>query len=258
MVEAATDFTVIDESEDWIIVDKPAPLPVHPANGKIEPTLLGGLEHLLAYEVANGARLAILTRLDRETSGLVLVAKNLEATRYFSRQFQAKQVAKRYQAIVHGWPEWHQQVTHAPILRKGDVTESAVWLRQMAHPEGKPCSTAFQVRARFENAAGRFSLLDCEPETGRMHQIRVHLEALGHPLVGDKIYGTDGSPYLELFEKKQLSEKSRQALILDRHALHAVELGLDWRGQQMIWKCELARDLQDFLSLASPVDSPPV
>ena len=235
------EFSVIDESADWIVVDKPAPLVVHPANGKVEATLLGGLEELLAYEIANGARLSILTRLDRETSGLVLVAKNAAAARQFSLQFQARTVEKDYIAMVHGWPDWEARRVEAAIIRGG----GEIWLRQAVDPAGRDCVTDFTVRRRFENALGKFAVVECFPETGRMHQIRVHLEHLGHPLVRDKIYGTDGSAYLEQMADG-LSDESVARLMLPRHALHACRRAAEWDGRRMEWRSELPGDLTRF------------
>ena len=243
-VRAVCEFRVIDESGDWIVVDKPAPLAVHPANGKVEATLLGGLEELLLYERANGARLSILTRLDRETSGLVLVAKNAAAARVFSMQFQNRRVEKEYLALVHGWPEWDSLRVEASIIRAG----GPIWLRQAVDPAGRDCVTAFSVEERFENPLGRFARLRCFPETGRMHQIRVHLEHAGHPLVGDKIYGTDGTPYLEQFEGR-LSEESRKRLILPRHALHACRLAIGWEGRRLQWTSPFPGDLAAFAEM---------
>ncbi len=240
-MRAECHFRVIDESEDWIVVDKPAPLAVHPANGKPEPTLLGGLEELLLYERANGARLSILTRLDRETSGLVLVAKNAAAAGHFSLQFQDRKVEKEYLAVVHGVPEWEELRVEASIVRKG----GPVWLRQGVDPAGRDCATVFRVGRRFSNVFGDFSVLRCFPETGRMHQIRVHLEHAGHPLVGDKIYGTDGSPYLEQISGG-LSDASVARLILPRHALHACLLAAEWQGRRLEWRSGLPEDLSRF------------
>lgn len=240
-MRAVCEFRVIDESEDWIVVDKPAPLAVHPANGKVEATLLGGLEELLMYERANGSRLSILTRLDRETSGLVLVAKNAAAARHFSLQFQNRAVEKEYLAVVHAWPEWETLRVEAAIIRGG----GEIWLRQTVDPSGKDCVTVFQVEQRFSNAQGRFALVRCFPETGRMHQIRVHLEHCGHPLVGDKIYGTDGRPYLEQVAG-DLSGESVAKLILPRHALHACRLAVEWGRGTLEWQSPLPADLARF------------
>ncbi len=240
-MRALCDFRVIDESDDWIVVDKPAPLAVHPANGKVEATLLSGLQELLMYEIANGARLSILTRLDRETSGLVLVAKHVAAARHFSRQFERREIGKGYLAVVHGWPEWDERTVEASIGRTG----GEIWLRQAVDPAGRDCVTGFRVERRFSNALGNFAVLHCLPETGRMHQIRVHLEHAGHPLVGDKIYGTDGRAYLEQVAGG-LSDKWVARLILPRHALHACRLMAEWDGRRMDWRSDLPPDLTRF------------
>jgi 23S rRNA pseudouridine1911/1915/1917 synthase len=245
-VRALCEFRVVDETADWIVVDKPAPLMVHPASGKFEePTLLSGLQQLLAYELANGNGLSILTRLDRETSGLVLVAKNRRAAGHFSLQLQRRTAEKDYLALVYGWPEWDERRSDGPILRAGEVSESAIWLRQRVHPNGRDCATSFRVERRFENKRGRFSLLRCFPETGRMHQIRVHLEEMGYPIIGDKIYGHDGWAYLEQVKGK-LSMEAEERLILPRHALHATRLAVAWEGVRLEWHSELHGDLARF------------
>lgn len=251
LVRALCEFRVVDESADWIVVEKPAPLMVHPASGRFdEPTLLSGLQQLLAFELANGAGLSILTRLDRETSGLVLVAKNRRAAGHFSKQLQRCQIEKEYLAVVHGWPEWEEREEQGPIVRAGEVGESEIWLRQRVHAEGRKCVTRFRVERRFENSRGRFSILGCFPETGRMHQIRVHLEHLAHPIVGDKVYGDDGRAYLERVAGG-MSEATRERLILSRHALHATRLTAEWEGRRLEWSSELPGDLARFVKDAS-------
>ncbi|NJR41719.1 MAG: RNA pseudouridine synthase [Akkermansiaceae bacterium] len=199
-LQVAVNFRVIDDTDDWIVVDKPAPLIVHPANNKPEPTLLGGLEQLLAYDVANGASLSIITRLDRETSGIVLVSKRLQVTRELGWIFERCQAKKEYLAIVRGWPDVETWDCDQPILRASELGESAIWVRQMVHPQGKECRTRFRVERRFERAGEKFSQIRCFPETGRMHQIRVHLADAGFPIVGDKVYSGGGSGYLEWME----------------------------------------------------------
>ena len=129
----------------------------------------------------------------------------------------------------------------ARIVRGG----GAIWLRQAVDPGGRDCVTGFRVERRFSNALGDFAVLRCFPETGRMHQIRVHLEHAGHPLVGDKIYGTDGSPYLEQISGG-LSDASVARLILPRHALHACMLAVEWEGKRIEWRSELPPDLGGF------------
>lgn len=240
------EFRVIDESPDWIVVDKAAPLLVHPTGTKVEPTLLGGLRVLLAYEVANGARLSIVNRLDRETSGLVLVAKNRATAGELGRAFASRRVDKEYLALVRGWPEPAAWRVEEPLRRLGEVGESAVWVRQCVDAGGRPAATEFRVLKRFEREGERFALLQCHPESGRMHQIRAHLEHAGHPLVGDKIYGGDGSAYLEFIEGGWSPGLERR-MLLPRHALHASRLALQWEERRMVWRCRLPADLRAFL-----------
>lgn len=147
-------FDVAAESEDWIVVSKGAPLIVHPSNGKREPNLLEGVEELLRYELVNGAALSLVNRLDRETSGLTLIAKNRSAARQLGRAMQRRLMHKEYLAIVRGWPEWKETVCTAPILRQGEVGESRIWVKQTVHPAGKECITAFRVERTLESASG--------------------------------------------------------------------------------------------------------
>ena len=240
------DFKVLDESDDWIVVDKPAPLIVHPANGKIEANLLGGVEVLLSYEMETGAALSIITRLDRETSGVVLIAKHRDAARELGKVFERRQAEKEYLAIVHGWPNKEEWTCTAPILRRGELEESQIWLRQMVHADGKECETGFRLEQRFSRDTRPFSLIRCFPKTGRMHQIRVHLANEGHPIVGDKLYSGDGREYLE-WMATDWTEALAERLLLDRHALHAAKLAIPWKGEKLEWNSPLATDLQRFL-----------
>ena len=246
-LQVVVNFRVIDESDDWIVVDKPAPLIVHPANRKPEPTLLGGLEQLLAYEIQNGGSLGIVTRLDRETSGIVLVSKHTAAARELGWIFERRQAKKEYLAIVRGWPTMDSWECSEPIIRAGELAYSDIWVRQMIHPKGRECLTGFRVERRFMREGENFSQIRCFPETGRMHQIRVHLAASGMPILGDKLYSGDGSEYLEWMETGWSPELQRR-LILPRHALHAAALEIPWQGKMMRWKAEMARDMGEFSS----------
>ncbi len=257
-------FRVVDEADDWIVVDKPAPLQVHPAKPDSPPTLLDGLQALLAYELANGARLSIINRLDRDTSGLVLVAKNAAAARQFGRAMMRRTVEKAYLALVWGWPAEDAFSVEAPLRRRGEVEASPIHLMQCVHPEGAPSRTEFHVRHRFERdtpAGRRFALVEAHPVTGRMHQIRVHLAHAGHPVVGDKIYGPSPQNYLEFIDTGWTPALAAR-LLLPRHALHSCRLALsvtpddDPDGKfpppprltgRFSWEAPLAADLQRFL-----------
>lgn len=256
-LQVVVNFKVLDEHDDWIVVDKPAPLIVHPANRKPEPTLLGGIEYLLAYEIQNGARPAIVNRLDRDTSGVVLVAKHAAAARELGMIFERREAKKEYLAIVAGWPEMDEWECAEPIMRAGDIGKSSIWVRQIVHSAGRDSHTRFGVEQRFERNGSRFSLVRCHPETGRMHQIRVHLAHTGHPILGDKLYSGDGSEYLEWMATGWTPELKR-VLQLPRHALHAATLSVPWAGEMIRWEAGLASDLADFIEGREICETPGV
>src|SRR2546427_1416002 len=223
------DFRIIDETADYIVVDKPAFLLTHPTKPGQRTTLWKELRDLLAFEVANGGQVSIVNRLDRETSGVVLVAKTSAAARRFGLLMQQHRLHKEYLAIVWGWPEWETKTVDAPLDRQGKHEQSAIWLKQMIHPAGAPAQTEFSVERRFErstSSGGRFSVIRAIPRTGRTHQIRVHLSTIDHPIVGDKIYGPDEQLYLQFIETGWTCELE-QRLLLPRHALHSAKLAID-------------------------------
>src|SRR5438034_11789145 len=121
------DFKIIDETDDYIIVDKPPLLLVHPSKPNDATTLWAELCRLLAFEIASGGQVSIVNRLDRETSGIVLVAKTTAAAREFGLLMQSRRVNKEYQAIVWGWPEWETKIVDAPIIRQGEIAISEIY-----------------------------------------------------------------------------------------------------------------------------------
>jgi 23S rRNA pseudouridine1911/1915/1917 synthase len=239
------DFAILDETVEYLVIDKPPFLLTHPTKSDGQPTLWGELRQLLAFEIANSGQVSIVNRLDRETSGLVLVAKTSAAARKFGLSMQQRRLHKEYLAVVLGWPEWETRIVDAPLDRQGKHQRSAIWLKQAIHPAGAPARSEFRVERRFlksTSCSDKFSLVRAIPRTGRTHQIRVHLASLGHPIVGDKIYGSNEQLYLEFIETGWTAELERQ-LLLRRHALHSTKLAMD---DQYEWSSPLPSDLASF------------
>jgi len=228
------------------VVDKPPFLEAHPSKPGGAWTLWDGLRELLAYEIACGGQVSIINRLDRETSGLTLIAKTQAAAREFSQQMARRAIGKEYLAVVWGWPMQDEWEVDAPLLRLGSVESFRIWLKQGIHPAGAPALTRFRVERRFERSTSngdRFAIVRAFPETGRTHQIRVHLAHSGHPLVGDKIYGPDEGCYLEFIETGWTPELANR-LLLSRHALHSAVLRAEFAGHT--WQSPLPADLAAF------------
>ncbi|HEY2711278.1 MAG TPA: RNA pseudouridine synthase [Chthoniobacterales bacterium] len=243
----APKFRIVAETEDYLVVDKPPFLLIHPSKPDGTPTLWAALRELLAFELVNGGQVSIVNRLDRETSGLVLIAKNLSTARRFGRAMERRQIAKEYLAIVAGWPKWQATTLDAPLARRGDFRHSDIWLKQMIHEKGAPAVTEFRVEKRFVRrgaGGGQFAIVRAFPHTGRTHQIRVHLAHLSHPIVGDKIYGPNEQLYLRFIENGWTKELERE-LLLPRHALHSARLRV---ADQFDWQNPLPEDLARFVS----------
>ncbi len=220
---------------------KPAGLLVHPTKPGGPRTLWDGLRELLGYELLNGGQVSIINRLDRETSGVVIVAKSRSAARLAGAAMEAREVGKSYTAIVFGWPEWEEKLVDAPILRRGEVMPSEVHLERMVHASGAPAVTALKVLHRGSCLRGRFAVIRATPQTGRTHQIRLHLAHVGFPVLGDKLYARGSHWYLR-FIATGWTPELEQVLWLPRHALHCSEMTLAGR----VWQCPLPADFQAF------------
>jgi 23S rRNA pseudouridine1911/1915/1917 synthase len=244
-------FRILGETADLIAIDKPPSLLIHPSKPGGPVTLWDRLRELLAYEIASGGQVSLINRLDRETSGIVLVAKNAQAARHCSMAMARGEIAKEYLALTVGWPKSEEWSVREPILRLGEVEDSRIWLKRGVHPMGVPAHTDFRVIKRIMHPkVGLISLVHCIPHTGRTHQIRVHLTHSGYPVVGDKIYGPSEGCYLEFIEtgwSAALAEK----LWLPRHALHSCSLRVALDKVQHSWNSALPDDLLRFL-IGSP------
>jgi len=220
-------LTIVYEDDDLLVIDKPAGLTVHPAAGARRGTLAAAL---LAYRpelagVGAPERPGIVHRLDRDTSGLLVVAKNETARAALARQWKARQVEKGYAALVHGRLEPPEGVIDAPIGRDPRHRQ-----RMAVVEGGRAARTAYRVKqvlASGPEGTDYYSLVDVRPSTGRTHQIRVHFAALGHPLAGDRVYG-------------------RRSDILARHFLHAYRLAFRHPvdGRPLEFESPLPEDLQ--------------
>jgi len=237
---------IVYEDHRFLVVDKPANLLVHPTSPGGPNTLWDELKQFLAYELVNGGRIAFVNRLDRETSGLILVAKSTEAARALGLLISRHHIRKTYLAIICGWPQSDRFIVDQPLLRQGTVRPSKIWLKQAVHPDGYPALTEFRVLRRWLRNGNPFALVVAEPRSGRTHQIRVHLAHVGHPIVGDKIYGPDENCYLD-FIASGWSPALEAKLLLPRQALHASALSFELDGTNYSFAAHMPRDMADWL-----------
>jgi 23S rRNA pseudouridine1911/1915/1917 synthase len=239
-------LNIIYQDPILLVVNKPADLVCHPTKGDVYSSLISRVRLHVGPEIQP----QLVNRLDRETSGVTLIALDFQAARELRRAFELRQVEKTYLAIVHGHLATNTGVVDAPL---GKDECSRVAIKDCVREDGLAARTEYQVLKRFkapvDDAAPRpFSLVQVRPSTGRKHQIRIHLQHLGHPIVGDKIYGGDEDAYLALVERR-LTGAQRRQLILPHQALHAESLRFSWRGRG--WLFEAAPE-EWFTSFASP------
>jgi 23S rRNA pseudouridine1911/1915/1917 synthase len=207
----AIPLTIVFEDEHLLVVDKPAGLVVHPAAGNFDGTLVNALLHHCAGQlsgIGGVARPGIVHRIDKNTSGLLVVAKTDVAHEGLAKQFAAHSIDRRYLAIVSGMPKAPSGTVDAALAR------SATNRKKIAIVEAGRGKRAVTHWKRLK-PLGEAALVECRLETGRTHQVRVHLASIGHPLLGDPVYGRSGKTHGKLLKELQFH----------RQALHAAELG---------------------------------
>ncbi|HZF00815.1 MAG TPA: RluA family pseudouridine synthase [Methylomirabilota bacterium] len=233
-------FDIIHEDADLLIVNKSAGLVCHPTKNGEMSSLIGRAR----LHLKNAAPPHLINRLDRETSGVVLIAKNPETAGELGKILESRAIEKEYVAIVHGHVREKSGLIDAPL---GKDEHSIVAVKDCVRSDGAPAKTEFFVERRFDRTEGKFSLLKIFPHTGRKHQIRIHIAHIGHPIVGDKLYGGDEDCYLALAQNR-LTDTYRARLIFKNHALHACSIKFVWREQPMEFSCEPEKWFTDFLS----------
>jgi 23S rRNA pseudouridine1911/1915/1917 synthase len=261
--------TILAQHANFLVVAKPPDLLSHPTRPDGKPTLLGWLQ-----EKFPGEFVALVNRLDRETSGTVLAARSPEAASRLGLMTMRREIHKYYLALVSGRVEAEHGEIDAPIGRLGISEENPIWLRMGVIPSDDPQARKSAV-ARSEfwrlavsgtevmsnevartiafpngvwergEAANPISLLRLQAHTGRLHQLRVHLAHIGHPVIGDKIYGPDPNLYLK-FIAEGWTEEHQRVLGLPRHALHAHTLSFAWNSEQLTFVAPLPEDIQEY------------
>lgn len=233
---------IVFEDDDLAIVNKPAGMLVHAGAGATDDarnrgTLVNALLHRFGQLSGVGGKLrpGIVHRLDKETSGLIVVAKNDEAHRKLAAQFARREAKKTYIALVHGWVKTDQGTIRSSI-RRDSVRRVRMTTRASG---GREAVTHYVVKTRLNSSFGKFTLLDVKIDTGRTHQIRVHLSSLGHPVVGDALYGAP----------RELKSRTEGTLSLSRNFLHAAALELlhPRTGEVLSFTRGLPDELEEFL-----------
>lgn len=239
---------IVYEDHDLAVVNKPAGMMVHAGAGATESernrgSLVNALLHHFSSLSSVGGELrpGIVHRLDKETSGLILVAKNDAAHRKLAHSFSSREVEKTYIALVHGWLKKDRATINSPISRDA-IRRTRMTTRRSG---GREAITHYEVQRRIDSPFGKFTLLKVTIETGRTHQIRVHLASLGHPVVGDSLYGA----------AREITAKAGPPLSLSRNFLHAAEIRFVHPSTvgSLTFAAPIPEQLTNFLASLSPI-----
>lgn len=233
-------LNVIFENNDFIIINKPAGIQVHPDFNEKINTIVNGLivrypeiaklkdDHVYSFQMRPG----IVHRLDKETSGILIIAKNKKSFLEFKKMFQDKTIAKKYLAISYGIPEENEGLIDKPLARTTNYRKQTI-AGKRTKTKIREALTHYKV---IKNLGENFSLIEVSPKTGRTHQIRVHLCSIGHPIVGDNLY------------RKKSFEKFEGAL---RHMLHASEIEFELFGEKHHFTAPTPKDFKEVLKKLS-------
>lgn len=239
---------IVYEDDDLAVINKPAGMMVHAGAGATDDernrgTLVNALLHHLGALSSVGGELrpGIVHRLDKETSGLIVIAKNDAAHRKLATGFSGRRVKKTYIALVHGWPTKDRGTISSPISRDA-IRRIRMTTRRSG---GREAITHYHAERRIDSPFGKFTLLKVTIETGRTHQIRVHLASIGHPVVGDTLYGAP----------REIISKAGTQLSLTRNFLHAAQIEFDHprTGKALSFSVPIPKRLDEFLVSIAPV-----
>jgi 23S rRNA pseudouridine1911/1915/1917 synthase len=241
---------IVSEEQDFLIVDKPAGWLVHPTRPDGTFTLIDWLRDQYPDEF-----LSLVSRLDRETSGLLLVARGKENASLFGKMQQRREIQKSYLALVHGRPS-ESGLIDQPLDRLGKHQPSRIYMRQAVVPGTYPAQTEFKtLDTRNHPKFGEISLVEATPKTGRLHQIRAHFEFIGFPVLNDKIYGQNDEVFINYIDKETTNEPE-----MARHSLHSSKLSFVLGAEAISQEIGLPEDLAEIwntcksLSLSSDPD----
>jgi 23S rRNA pseudouridine1911/1915/1917 synthase len=237
------DPAIITEHSSFLIVDKPAGWLVHPTRPDGTFTLIDWLRGEYPDEF-----LSLISRLDRETSGLLLVGRGKENASIFGKMQQRREIQKSYLALVHGRPP-ESGVIDQPLDRLGKHRPSQIYFRQAVIADTYPAQTEYRtVETRTHPTIGEISLVEATPKTGRLHQIRAHFEHIGHAVVHDKIYGQPDRVFLNYIDKGTDIKQE-----LARHSLHSSKISFFWLNSPIFCEIPIPADLSAIWEGSDPV-----